>query len=242
MRNPTRTKGFRKAIVAFPQSSSDRNCGQWPRSPSTPPQPTMPLNTARPLRWLHDSRIETQRCSSSSSAPCGRSAISHKDARFPPSPIRDDYGAFLLPLPPNGQPCAMLHAALPSRCDELPDDSPRRRFHVAPCRPRNCNRGSFAPLPVQARSSSVSNSISPRTSGWRRETWGKGHIEVSAFYWNFPVRWLSNDGKPFTLVFTGKHSNDSWNTVEGRFIVRLPVRSPRRQVAPSCRDTRSSVH
>ena len=52
------------------------------------------------------------------------------------------------------------------------------------------------------------------------ESWGAGHIEVSTFYWNFPAKWLSADGRAFTLVFTGKNTNDSWNTVAGRFVRR----------------------
>ncbi|MBI5684810.1 MAG: DUF4185 domain-containing protein [Verrucomicrobia bacterium] len=52
------------------------------------------------------------------------------------------------------------------------------------------------------------------------DAWGAGHVEVSTFYWNFPAKWLSTDGARFTLVFTGKNSNDSWNTVSGRFILR----------------------
>lgn len=54
------------------------------------------------------------------------------------------------------------------------------------------------------------------------ETWGAGHIEVSTFYWNFTSKWLSADGTRFTLLFTGKNTNDSWNTVAGRFILRAP--------------------
>lgn len=50
--------------------------------------------------------------------------------------------------------------------------------------------------------------------------WGAGYIEESAFYWNFPTKWLSADGRRFTMVFTGKSSNDSWNTVAGRFQLR----------------------
>jgi hypothetical protein len=47
--------------------------------------------------------------------------------------------------------------------------------------------------------------------------WGSGHIETSTFFWNFSNKWLSADGKSFTLVFTGIRSNDSWNTVRGTF-------------------------
>jgi hypothetical protein len=52
------------------------------------------------------------------------------------------------------------------------------------------------------------------------DAWGKDHVEVSAFYWNFPTKWLSADGQQFTLVFTGKNTNDSWNTVQGKFVLR----------------------
>lgn len=49
------------------------------------------------------------------------------------------------------------------------------------------------------------------------ENVGEGRVEASAFYWNFPTKWLSQDGERFTMVFTGKNSNDSWNTVGGMF-------------------------
>ncbi len=52
------------------------------------------------------------------------------------------------------------------------------------------------------------------------ENWAEGHAEVSAFFWSLPNKWLSPDGTRFTMVFTGKNSNDSWNTVKGRFVVR----------------------
>ncbi len=52
------------------------------------------------------------------------------------------------------------------------------------------------------------------------DAWGAGNVEVSTFYWNFPPKWLSADGTQFTFVFTGKNSNDSWNTVAGRFVRR----------------------
>jgi hypothetical protein len=48
---------------------------------------------------------------------------------------------------------------------------------------------------------------------------GAGEIETSAFFWNFSNKWLSADGKNFTLIFTGINSNDSLNTVAGRFVV-----------------------
>ncbi len=60
----------------------------------------------------------------------------------------------------------------------------------------------------------------PWTTVAYEDNWGAGHVEVSTFYWNFPTKWLSADGSAFTLVFTGKNTNDSWNTVTGRFVRR----------------------
>lgn len=60
----------------------------------------------------------------------------------------------------------------------------------------------------------------PWTTVAYQENWGAPHVEATAFYWNFPTKWESVDGSAFTLVFTGKDSNDSWNTVAGRFIRR----------------------
>ena len=58
----------------------------------------------------------------------------------------------------------------------------------------------------------------PWTTVLYEEHWGKGQIEVSTFYWNFPTKWQTADGTEFTMVFTGKNSNDSWNTVRGKFL------------------------
>jgi hypothetical protein len=54
------------------------------------------------------------------------------------------------------------------------------------------------------------------------QAWGDGHIEVSTFYWNFTPKWLSPDGTRFTMIFTGKNTNDSWNTVAGSFVLKSP--------------------
>lgn len=48
--------------------------------------------------------------------------------------------------------------------------------------------------------------------------WGSGVIPANTFYWNFVNKWLSTDGCEFTLVFTGRKQNDSWNTIRGRFV------------------------
>jgi PKD repeat protein len=58
---------------------------------------------------------------------------------------------------------------------------------------------------------------------WRtvlyEDSFGAGQIEQSTFFWNFAPKWWRNNGKDFTLVFTGTGSNDSWNTVNGSFIL-----------------------
>ena len=48
---------------------------------------------------------------------------------------------------------------------------------------------------------------------------GAGAVQQNSFYWNFSNKWLSADGREFVLVFTGTHSNDSWNTVHGTFVL-----------------------
>ena len=48
---------------------------------------------------------------------------------------------------------------------------------------------------------------------------GHEHVETSTFFWNFVNKWASSDGESFVLLFTGIGANDSWNTVEGRFMV-----------------------
>src|SRR5918992_68239 len=52
-------------------------------------------------------------------------------------------------------------------------------------------------------------------------------VPDTTFYWNFANKWLSPDGKEFTLVFTGSGDNDSWNTVRGSFevaVITPPIR------------------
>lgn len=60
----------------------------------------------------------------------------------------------------------------------------------------------------------------PWTTVAYEDAWGAGHFEVTTFYWNFTQKWLSADGTAFTMIFTGKNSNDSWNTIAGRFVRR----------------------
>ena len=60
----------------------------------------------------------------------------------------------------------------------------------------------------------------PWTTVAYQDKWGAPHVQPTAFYWNFPTKWLNADGTAFTMVFTGKDSNDSWNTIEGHFVRR----------------------
>jgi hypothetical protein len=60
---------------------------------------------------------------------------------------------------------------------------------------------------------------------------GTPGIDATTFFWNFSNKWLSADGRDFTMVFTGVSSNDSWNTVRGRFTTGsapppAPTRTP----------------
>ncbi len=47
--------------------------------------------------------------------------------------------------------------------------------------------------------------------------WGDGHFPLNTFYWNFSNKWLSADGKHFSLIFTGRKENDSFNLIQGEF-------------------------
>ncbi len=52
------------------------------------------------------------------------------------------------------------------------------------------------------------------------DAWGTGHVEVSTFFWNFTQKWINDDGTKFTIIFTGKNTNDSWNSVNGQFVLQ----------------------
>jgi hypothetical protein len=54
----------------------------------------------------------------------------------------------------------------------------------------------------------------PWTTVAYEDNWGgPGNV----FYWNFANKWLSADGRDFTLVFSGVGDGDAWNSVRGRF-------------------------
>jgi len=43
--------------------------------------------------------------------------------------------------------------------------------------------------------------------------------EQRVFQWNFAPKWFRNGGRDFTLTFSGVGTQDSWNTIDGRFTV-----------------------
>lgn len=59
----------------------------------------------------------------------------------------------------------------------------------------------------------------PWTTVCYEKNWGEGHIPLNTFYWNFSNKWMSEDGKSFSLIFTGRKENDSFNLMRGQFIV-----------------------
>ena len=71
----------------------------------------------------------------------------------------------------------------------------------------------------------------PWTTVCYTDSFGKDAIEQSCFYWSFPSPWLKPDGQ-FTMAFTGKNSNDSWNTVPGRFRLRPAEDIPLQSLSP----------
>lgn len=58
----------------------------------------------------------------------------------------------------------------------------------------------------------------PWTTVCYEEKWGDGHIPLNSFFWNFSNKWASPDGRSFSLIFTGRKENDSFNLVRGEFI------------------------
>jgi hypothetical protein len=58
----------------------------------------------------------------------------------------------------------------------------------------------------------------PWTTVCYQQNWGEGHFPLNTFFWNFSNKWLSGDGKTFSLIFTGRKENDSFNVIRGEFI------------------------
>jgi hypothetical protein len=46
-----------------------------------------------------------------------------------------------------------------------------------------------------------------------------GVLDRRIFYASFSPKWFRNGGRDFTLVWTGTHHNDSWNTIDGSFTI-----------------------
>jgi hypothetical protein len=55
---------------------------------------------------------------------------------------------------------------------------------------------------------------------------GDGHVSDNTFFWTFSNKWASADGLDFVMIFSGINSNDTWNTVEGTFVLRNPDDTP----------------
>lgn len=60
----------------------------------------------------------------------------------------------------------------------------------------------------------------PWTTIYYGKKWGEGHVPLNTFFWNFSNKWTSEDGKSFSLIFTGRKENDSFNTIRGTFVLR----------------------
>jgi hypothetical protein len=48
-------------------------------------------------------------------------------------------------------------------------------------------------------------------------------VPANCFFWNTPTKWISRDGRDFTMVFTGAgrgKDNDSFNLIRGRYQVQ----------------------
>lgn len=58
----------------------------------------------------------------------------------------------------------------------------------------------------------------PWTTICYEQNWGKEHVPLNTFFWNFSNKWMSEDGKTFSLIFTGRKENDSFNLIRGEFI------------------------
>jgi len=63
------------------------------------------------------------------------------------------------------------------------------------------------------------NPWGPWTTVCYQHKWGEGHFPLNTFYWNFANKWASKDGNKFTLIFTGRKENDSFNLIRGEFVL-----------------------
>lgn len=58
----------------------------------------------------------------------------------------------------------------------------------------------------------------PWTTVAYQQNWGEGHFPLNTFFWTFSNKWTTADGKHFSLIFTGRKENDSFNVIRGEFI------------------------
>jgi hypothetical protein len=58
----------------------------------------------------------------------------------------------------------------------------------------------------------------PWTTVCYQERWWEGHVPLNTYYWNFSNKWIIEDGKTFSLIFTRRRENDSFNVIRGEFI------------------------
>jgi len=59
----------------------------------------------------------------------------------------------------------------------------------------------------------------PWTTVHFSDSFGRFKTLDNGFMWVFPSKWLSEDGKSFAMIYTGKGRNDSWNVLKGRFLL-----------------------
>ena len=58
----------------------------------------------------------------------------------------------------------------------------------------------------------------PWTTVCYQKNWGEGHFPLNTFFWSFSNKWTTEDGKKFSLIFTGRQENDSFNSIRGEFV------------------------
>lgn len=75
----------------------------------------------------------------------------------------------------------------------------------------------------------LSSARSRLTMGEAAQPWGPYSVfykgvffpknEQRVFQWSFAPKWFRNSGRNFTLTFSGDNTNDSWNTIDGTFVI-----------------------
>ena len=60
----------------------------------------------------------------------------------------------------------------------------------------------------------------PWTTAAYERNWGDGHFPLNTFFWNISNKWTSRDGKTFSMFFSGRKENDSFNLLRGEFVTQ----------------------